>query len=52
MSITLNKGEARYRGPLTGGIHDFVTLNGLSDAPAARSAIVLANAILASGLSK
>lgn len=35
-----------------GAIQDFVTLNGLGDTPAARSAIVLANAMLRHALSK
>jgi hypothetical protein len=50
MPITLNNGGARVIAVrCLGAIHDFVMLNGLSDTPAARSAIVLANAMLASG---
>ncbi|MGO8915228.1 MAG: hypothetical protein ACLQJR_04915 [Stellaceae bacterium] len=35
-----------------GAIHDFVTMNGLSDTPTARNAIVLPNAKLRQALSK
>ncbi len=35
-----------------GTIHDFVMLNGLSDTPAARSAIALANSMLRQALTK
>jgi acetyl esterase len=39
-------------GPLDGTIHDFVLLNGISETPAVRSAITLANDTLRNALHK